>query len=444
MLKCRFFGVLLALSSLSVASAQGNSPYSRFGLGDLLPNSNISTRGMGGISAGYADALSVNFSNPASYSGFQVIKEPRTNKMAFGRVVLDAGVNFESKTLATNTAQKFTNSDAYFSYVQVGLPLRNRWGLTFGIRPVSRISYKIQRNERLKDPVSGNQLDSAVTQFSGSGGGFLPTIGTGFGIGKHLSVGVNVGYFFGRREINTTRSLINDTVLYYSAEHETDYSFSKLFFNAGLQYRIDLKDNKYIRLGAAGNWKQKLNAKQDILRQTYTVDAGGGSVQIDSVFQQNDVKGEIIYPLSYTVGFVVGSDVKRWIMGLDFTQSQWSDYRTFGQKDSLQDSWKIQAGGQYSPKPGSSYFSNVVYRAGLSYGRDYLKIGNSLPAFSASFGMALPIRISRMAPNQINAVNIALEYVRRGNKENVLRDNVYRLSLGFNFTDLWFGKRKYD
>ena len=68
-----FFACILHLASTlgGSLSAQDNSPYSRYGIGDLHPNSNILNRGMGGISAAYADPLSVNFVNPASYASFK-------------------------------------------------------------------------------------------------------------------------------------------------------------------------------------------------------------------------------------------------------------------------------------------------------------------------------------------------------------------------------------
>ena len=59
-----------------VLLAQDNSPYSRYGLGDLTPNTNIVNRGMGSFSAAYSDPLSINFSNPASYAAFLSYLEP--------------------------------------------------------------------------------------------------------------------------------------------------------------------------------------------------------------------------------------------------------------------------------------------------------------------------------------------------------------------------------
>jgi hypothetical protein len=96
--------------------AQGNSPYSRYGLGDAVPNTNILNRGMGGIQAGYSDFLSINFNNPASYSQFQSFLEARTNKQISGRVLLEAGINVEGQTLRNpNTTAKFNSTNSYFS-----------------------------------------------------------------------------------------------------------------------------------------------------------------------------------------------------------------------------------------------------------------------------------------------------------------------------------------
>ncbi|HLG38685.1 MAG TPA: hypothetical protein VI461_03415, partial [Chitinophagaceae bacterium] len=63
------------LAFLSPVFAQDNSPYTRYGLGDIVPSTNINTRGLGGISTGYNDFFTINFSNPASYGFFQASRE---------------------------------------------------------------------------------------------------------------------------------------------------------------------------------------------------------------------------------------------------------------------------------------------------------------------------------------------------------------------------------
>ena len=133
-----------------------------------------------------------------------------------------------------------------------------------------------------------------------------------------------------------------------------------------------------------------------------------------------------------------------WMVGMDFSMQNWSKYRFYGQVDSVKNKWEVRVGGQINPVPKRNYFSNVSYRAGFFMGPDYVKVGQKLSRFGASFGMGLPIAISRQAPNQFTLINVALEYSKRGNNKNLLRENMFRFSLGFSLSDLWFGKHKYD
>src|SRR5215208_3478647 len=88
----RAFCLVLFSSFSTFSIAQDNSPYSRYGLGDVVPSSSVTTRGMAGISAGYSDFTSVNFNNPASYSNFFALKEKASNKLQYGRVIMDVGI----------------------------------------------------------------------------------------------------------------------------------------------------------------------------------------------------------------------------------------------------------------------------------------------------------------------------------------------------------------
>ncbi|MDB5205413.1 MAG: hypothetical protein JWR72_488 [Flavisolibacter sp.] len=435
----------------AAVKAQDNSPYSRYGLGNEFPRTNVVNRGMGGVSAGYIDVTSVNYNNPASYAKFQAYMEQRSGKVSSARVILDVGVDFTSRKLTQpNTANSFRASDALFSHVYVGIPIRKNWGLAFGIRPLTRISYDIFRTERLFNPnPPGGSIDSAITQFTGTGGSFLPTIGTGFG-NDHLSVGFNVGYLFGKKELVTRRALINDTVEYAASNHTTNTTFGNVFFDAGAQYTVDLTKRSLLRFGASGNWKQTINGSQDILRQTYVRNSTGQELQVDSVFNTTGVAGKIIYPASYTAGVYYekgpGEKTRGFSLGLDYVTSKWDSYRFFEAKDFVQNSWEVRMGGQLTPvAQAASYGQAITYRFGAFAGTDYVKAdNNNLPVYGLSFGVGLPIRPSRQSPNQFSIVNLAVEYTKRGNEQNKIKEDLIRFSLGFNFTDLWFGKRKYD
>lgn len=466
-LHCLFTTILVLLfSCFSPVLAQDNSPYSRFGIGDLTPQSHLLTRGMGGISAAYADLTSINFNNPASYSYFQGFREAKSKKLVSGRAILDVGMDFESRTLhQTSPVKKFVAGNALFSYIQVGVPLKPNWGLSFGLRPLSRISYKIYRNERLKDPLTGQPIDSAITNFTGDGGAYLASVGTGFDIfhrqdssraymDQKLSFGVNAGFLFGKKDYSTRRTFLNDTVDYVQGNYETKTNFSDLFITAGLMYKMPVDTFKKISLsvGLYGNWGQKISATQDIFRETFRFDESLGEVRLDSVYDKRNVHGTIVIPASYTFGFALQKPVIMikdrkeggWMVGADFSMNNWNQYRFYGQVDSVKSNWEVRIGGQITPIPARNYFSNVTYRAGIYFGPDYIKVGQKMTRFGATFGMGLPVALSRQAPNQFSVINVALEYNKRGNNNNILRENMFRFSLGLSLSDLWFAKRKYE
>lgn len=447
------FSGSLILIACSFVSAQDNSPYSRYGIGDLHPNSNILNRGMGGLSAAYADPFSVNFTNPASYSSFKTFLEERTKASVSGRVILDVGINFDSRTLIeTNNPDKFTSTNAYFSYLQLGIPVRNNLGISFGLRPISKINYKIARFERLFDPLTGQPIDSAATEFIGDGGAFLVSTGVGWGI-KNFSIGVNGGYLFGKKDYSTRRTLINDSVAYNRSNHQTKVSFGDLFFSGGIQYKIPLNTSTAIRLGAFGNMKHELNARRDILRETFVRSPDVSDFRLDSVTEQLDVKGTIMYPANFGAGFLVEkqADDKKggWLFGIDYIRNGWDDYRFYGEKDFVRNNWQIKVGGQIKPAMKNLRYRNFInYRAGFFVGQDYIYLNKKLPELGVSFGMALPILNlkdpQRRFRTQQTVVNVSMEYIKRGNNDNVLREDLFRLSVGFSLSDLWFQKRKYE
>ncbi|MEO7049134.1 MAG: hypothetical protein ABI091_27765 [Ferruginibacter sp.] len=105
---------VFALFIYSFSQAQDNSPYSRYGLGDLSPNMNGTSRGMGGITAGYSDYQSINMNNPASL-GY------------IASTVFDLGGEVSRRTLKSNTSPlKYTSTNVYFSYLQIGFPIGSK------------------------------------------------------------------------------------------------------------------------------------------------------------------------------------------------------------------------------------------------------------------------------------------------------------------------------
>jgi hypothetical protein len=335
--------------------------------------------------------------------------------------------------------------------MQLGIPIRNNWGMNFGLRQISRVGYKQIRHERLYDPITGNMIDSAITEFNGDGGLYLASIGTGFSI-KNLSIGVNFGYLFGKKETDTRRAFVNDTVEYKASNHSTKTSYGNIYANAGIQYKIDMNNKILLTLGAYGNLKQELRAEQNIIRETF-VRTDNGDLTVDSVYTQSGIKGKVTYPAGYGAGFVIekkidlqNSKYGTWMLGIDFVQNNWDNYRFFGAIDSVKNNWQLRVGGQIRPEPNArNYFSNVAYRAGFFVGNDYIHVGAKMPVAGISFGFGLPIaNYNRLSLGQASIINLSFEYMKRGNNDNLLKENLFRISVGLSFSDLWFVKRKYE
>lgn len=460
--------LVLFFAGFSPVSGQDNSPYSRYGIGDLVPSTHINSRGMAGLSAGYADFLSINFNNPASYASFDAFKETKSKKLTYGRAILDIGINLENRILReANPAKKFTASNFLISYLQVAVPVRKGWGLNFGLRPVSRVSYKIFRGEKLKDPNTGLLIDTATTRFEGDGGAYLASAGTGFNLfrktklsGKDkktvageesLSFGFNAGYLFGEKDINSRREFRNDTVQYYSANYETKTNYGNVYFNAGLQYRLPLDEGKKIfSAGVYGSWRQQLNARQDRIRETFIYDANFGDIRLDSVQEIKDVKGKIVMPSNITAGFIlqkipIYKKNGGWLIGIDVNYQNWENFRFFDQKDSVRNTMNVRIGAQLFPKPRDTYFSNLSYRLGVILGPDYISVQQkSLPQLGLTMGVSIPVANHGRFSKQFTMINLAFEMIKRGDNSNLLRENLFRLSAGFSLSDIWFEKRKYD
>lgn len=441
-----FFGFFLLNTQ-----AQQNSPFSRYGLGEYYTSQHVISRSMGGLTAAYADGLnnnvgqSVNFNNPSTYSSFYM-------------VTLDMGFTIDSRSLISNNPTgKFTTNNFIPSYLAIGIPLKKAKGLgmAFGLKPLTNISYSIANRERIAG-------DSLQTLYEGTGG--LNQFFVGFSKKwKDLSIGFNTGYNFGRKEINTRKAFINDTVSYYQSNSSAITSFGGMFLTGGLQYEISLHkkniaetktiENYLLRFGLTGTLQQKLNASQNLIRQTYVAGVSG-DIKIDSVAEQYDIKGQILMPSTYAAGITLHKTIgsprgvfELWSIGLEYTSTQWTKYRFYDVADKLSNSWQYKLGVQLSPDPssGRGYWSNVNYRAGFYLGKDYINAdGNGLKQYGVSFGAGLPIKKWRSYDNQFTVLNTALQLGKRGSSVNNITENYLQFSLGISMSDIWFAKRRYD
>lgn len=459
---------IFCLLTFVTASAQENSPYSRYGIGDLYPSKNIANRGMAGLSVASTNVeplgQAINFSNPASYAYFQ--RFPGVG----ARVIYDLGVSVDSRSLSSKAPIKeYSSANFIPSYISLGFPLAKNLGGVFAVKPYSRISYSIIQNSRI------NNVDSAQYLYEGSGGLNQAFLGLGKRWGN-FSIGVNAGYFFGRKETNTRLAIINTdtnyTPFYYKSNSGTTTYLNKFFLQTGAMYDITLKtlpatqkrtkQTYGLRLGATAMLKQTFKGSQDIVKETFEYDASGGAVSLDSVYRSTGTSINVDIPAVYTIGAMFhkanririegNNEVDErafdiWSVGFELETSKWSQYRFGGLSDRVRDYWQFRLGGQFLPSQSSStLFGRSTYRFGVAVGRDYIDAdGKGLKTFTGTLGVGLPIALkNNFYSSQFTNINMALEFGKRGSNVNNITENFIRVSVGLSLTDLWFRKRRYD
>jgi hypothetical protein len=445
-LKAAFLFLALTIC-LSSVYAQDNSPYSRYGLGDVVNNANILNRAMGGISAGFSNERYINQLNPATYAfiGQSLSKIPEYGKL----ISFEVGTEFNARTLVQNNpAGKYTSRNVYFNYMQLGMQLskKGNWGAVFGLQPVTKESYKIETSKRLTG------IDSLFTLYEGSGGAYQGYLGTGYRRGN-LALGFNAGYTFGKKESTTNLRFINDTVDYYESSSNTRANFGSLFLNLGGMYNIYLdKDKKRsIKIGGYYNLAQRMRANEDVERLTYEVSAqpGNPNAGIDTIFSKTDRSGTIQYPSTFGVGFTYEKG-ESLLFGVDFTGSNWSNYSYFGQSEPVRNSWMVKSGLQFVPNIKSNkYLSKINYRAGFYYGIDHIRAALvDMPIYAFTFGFGLPTSKPAYNANfrsiSPTVLNFAFEAGRRGGSNINLSENFVRIAMSVSLSDVWFFRRKYD
>jgi hypothetical protein len=425
-----FLSVVLAASSAFAQNIRNgeNVPYSRYGIGELKYGTNTALKGMGSISAAYASPTIANTDNPASYASLKL-------------TTYEAGGEGSSRTLSTN-GQTYQTGMGSLSYLNIGIPVGKHFGVALGLKPMSRVYYSL--SDTSVTPGFGN----GIYKYDGGGSINYGYLGAAYKI-KNFNIGVNAGYMFG--SIDNVRSLVsyNDSQKVQNTIFVNSNQIGGIYWKAGAQYEAKLSKKLGLRLGGTVTLSQKLRSKVDDLWMTQSnsstgLNASGESVYVtDTAFGNFGQRSKITLPAIYNFGVnLVGTD--KWMAGVDFTATQWSQYRDYkNNTDSVADqSIKIGVGGEYTPNATSihKYLQRVTYRLGFYYGTDYVRLRNTdMNFYAVTAGASLPFKRST------NRIHAAIEVGKRGTEVNgLIRENFVKFSLGISLNDKWFIKSKYD
>ena len=413
----RIFKILAFVTlglSLS-AQNESNSPYSRFGIGDLQSFSSATQSAMGGVGIASYDPLTINVSNPASYSS-----------VFAQRFTMQTGGIHTTKLLQTSTQNQVVNS-TNFNYLMFSFPLSKFLGTSVGLLPYSEKSYSFS-------DVSTNP--SADLLFEGNGGLTRIYFGNSININKNFSIGANLNYLFGN--LNSSRKVFFNDVSVFNTKINKDININGFYFDFGLMYKAKLGKWNSV-LGFTMDNGSKISAEKTSLIETFR---SGGEFELieDTISFDQQPGGSLELPTS--VGFGVAFNNEQWKIMADYKNENWEEYSLFGVNDDLENSSRLALGFEFVPdkKSINRYYKMIRYRLGMYSSKTYLNLKNQqLDEKAITFGFGLPLKRSG------SLVNLSAELGQMGTTDNgLIQESFARFKIGFIFSDIWFIKRKYD
>ena len=410
-MKGKIIILYLFLSVIVIAQNNTNSPYTRYGYGQLEDDCFSRSQAMGGTSIGLRTKNAINSTNPASYSSID------STSFIFEMGVSGLLSNFRSGG-AQNTT--FTGN---LDYIALQSPITKWMGLSAGLIPYSYVGYNYKYTDSIQIPFE-DEYNVYDKTYYGTGGISQVYLGLSVDIADHLALGVNGYYMFGN--INHYKA-----VSYNQSELTTTNTvmLSNLYirsFNArfGLQYHETIGDKHKFNIGAIYEFRSGMNGK---FEQTTT---GTDTLTVNSreLFEMPSLYG----------GGVMYTYDDRLMIGVDFTYQEYSKALYYGKRDTLANRMKLSLGAEYTHDPrGRRYIDRMSWRLGASCNTSYAKI-NSRQAgdFSITCGLGLPLRTSK------TIINVNFEYGNAGGLMATLKENYFKFGLNFSLNETWFVKAK--
>lgn len=414
------FRILLSLLFILPVTAWAQNtttPYSMYGYGILSDRATSMQRGMGGVGYAMNSGRQINVMNPASYA--------QMDSLTF---LFDLGADV-SMLWSKEDKVKTSSVGGGVDYLTMQFPICKFIGASFGMVPYSSVGYAF-----------GNEIAHGAMSNQGTGGINELYLGVGGKVGG-FSLGVNVSYDFGTitNSVFSTPSNGGQT----KVEHNMRIRDWNIVIGAQYTARWNLF-NKLV-IGAT------FTPKKTLLGTTWM------TLQETSKDTRPDTIGEMKLKDNYFTPMSIGAGINytfeksyKLMVEADVTFQQWSKAKyaplySNGEQPEIifkgmtfNDRKKYSAGAEFVPKVRGNYLERISYRAGAYFCEDYLNInGNGVKEIGASLGLGFP------TPEGKTMVNLGFEYKRRyAAPVNLINENYFNISLGVNFNEVWFWKRK--
>ncbi len=431
----------LALAALGagaqeISDPKVNSPFSRFGIGDVSFPGYATQSAMGGVGLAYSDLHVPNPLNPASlgalrFATYQVgVGVSRNTLTANGRENQGIGGNLEYLSLAFTTRN--TLNDLFDARTR-----RYRYSTLVSVSPYSTQGYNIQLSS------TQPEVGTVGSSFLGTGGFYRLRSSHALEIDRKLRLGIGLSYIFGRRN---SQALLRTVDIAGSGQITDTESFRVrgVELEAGGQYDVvlaqaDERPTKVLALGATFSYTGDLTGggRRVITRQSAF--PGLGQVS-DTLALLDDQEQRLTMPLAFGGGFYYRK-VNHYSFGADVGYKTWDRYDdNLNPDETLESGINVAVGAEYIPNYQSfnKYHNTIRYRVGAYYKSD------PRPGVDADQGLTLGLGLPVIRPREeLSYVNLSLNagsLVTPGD----IDQRYLRLTVGFALTDnTWFYKRRF-
>ncbi|MGA2298263.1 MAG: hypothetical protein ABSG15_12015 [FCB group bacterium] len=410
----RFLIFLLLLFPVhGIASAQGGSNYSLFGIGDFQTSINANYDGLAGTSIAEPSDHEINLTNPALWSKVTTTR-------------LSAGYRFNQNSLTTNNQTLWQNNGSIDGVLGL-FSIDTTLGLTasFGIYPYTHVNYLIRTP--VKVMLDDLEVDGD-TYYQGKGGLSLAYIGGSINILKNLSVGASIFALFGTIQTSMTTNIYGAD--YYVSSSELSDNFSGYGYRVGLYYSLfdDVNFGAFI----AGHPSLTASRSSDY--------ASGYPGTTDTIISYSDISINLPTSMGLGLSYKLGN----FMFGGDYSTQDFSNFSyNPGPKTEYRKSSQMSFGMSIlgSKRLGASLAEKINYNFGFGYRQLYYIInGIDINETYASFGMNIPL--VTLGTSYLDA---AITIGSRGTQNNGLIKEMFgRLTIDMSIGEVWFKPYKRD
>ncbi|MDR3184195.1 MAG: hypothetical protein LBT49_02155 [Prevotellaceae bacterium] len=426
-------GAILGAVTTAVAQTDDatatSTPYSFYGLGDLARPGMAYNLGMGGIGTGVRTTRMLNFINPAALTAHDTL----AFMFDFG---LESQNHYAANYAASGEKQHSASNSMNIHHLAMSFPVYKRTIVGLALLPYSSIGYDI--SGRSNNDALIAEAGHIYYRHVGEGGITQGVMSIATPIGRHLSLGGQMHYYFG--SIDRYNIVDFESGSGYSDLTATQQlKVGNFGFSLGAQYERLLNNGLVLTVGAGYQFATKIGKRQIDFAYTTT-----GSL-VDTVMWNTRTGDLMSLPATISAGFSL-QQTDRWMVGLDYVFQDWRN-SGFGNQPAaktfkITPSHLVRTGFEWSPERTNfrSYLKRCTYRIGLSYENTYMQFsGYNVKNTGATIGVGLPIN------RWNNSINLSTEVGRRGTTDYELISETYvKFSLSFSIYDIWFIKPKIE